>query len=244
MKVLKTGIFLLISLCFAACSKEEGKGGLASINGVVMVQNVNYHSKQLFGSLQPAQDERVYILYGSNTAIGNDTRTSFDGSFEFPFLVQGNYSVFALSDDTLNVNGLSVEVKKEISLNTKRAKIQADTIILYRFVKFNKGSSVIQGKVLRDRMPLNPPDGLTLENNVVRDTEVYLTLEGSAEILERARTDANGEFKFPNLIPATYRVYTLSSTSDYIPLDVVEEIVTITGDNETIPLDPFIVNKK
>ena len=251
MRGLKTGFILFISLWFAvSCSKEEGKGGLASINGVVMVQNVNYHTGQKFGTLQPAQDERVYILYGSNTtAIGNDTRTSFDGSFAFPFLVQGNYSIFALSDDIANVNGTLVEVKQEISLNSKKAKVEADTIMLYRFVKYNKGSSSIRGKVVRNYGG-NPPHGINegdddYDTNIVQDVEVYLVMNGSSEILDRIRTDENGEFKFPNLIPATYRVYVYEDGApNYNPKDVVGCTKKITGDNQHITLETFRINKK
>lgn len=217
---------MLFSLCLAACSKDEGEGGLASINGVIMVQNVNYHSNQLIGNLQPAQDERVFILYGSNTAIGNDTRTSFDGSFEFPFLVQGNYSIFSLSDDTTNVNGAQVEMKKDISLNSKKAKIQADTIIIYRFLEFDEGSSSIRGRAVRKHDDFDEDT-----TNYIQDFEVFLTIVGSPVVLERARTDANGEFQFPHLIPATYSVYAINNGRDGEPKPIAGDTINITSDN-------------
>ncbi|MDR2963686.1 MAG: hypothetical protein LBU90_08680 [Bacteroidales bacterium] len=246
MKRIYIALFIPLVALFFSCSKEEGKGGLASINGVVMVQSVNYHSGEHFGTLSPAQDERVFILYGDNTTIGNDTRTSFNGSFEFPFLVQGNYTVFALSDDTENVNGESIGIKKQVSLNSKRASVKTDTIIVYKFVKFDKGSSSISGKVMRpDDFPPSTvivPDSV-VGNNIVQDIEVYLTLQGSSEILERTRTDSNGEFMFNHLIQASYWVYILKSI-DYLPSKVVGKNVSITENNTHISLDPFMIEKK
>ncbi|MDR0941566.1 MAG: carboxypeptidase-like regulatory domain-containing protein [Bacteroidales bacterium] len=240
MNIIKIGFFVLFSLGLAACSKDEGKGGLASIKGVVMVQNVNYHNNQLIGSPQPAQDERVFILYGSNTAVGNDTRTSFDGSYEFPFLVQGNYSVFALSDDTLNVKGAQVEIKKDLSLNSRKAKIQADTIIIYRFLEFDEGSSSIRGRAVRT---LHDSDEDT--TNFIQDFEIFLTLVGSPVVLERARTNANGEFQFSHLIPATYSVYAIDGGKDFETKPIVGDTVEIAANNQHRVLKPFrIYNKK
>jgi hypothetical protein len=141
------------------------------------------------------------------------------------------------------------KVKKELTIGTKKAKIQADTIVLYRFVEFDEGNSSIQGKVVRDLpddyRPPNAPDDFDPANNVVQDIEIFLTIDGDAEILERMRTDANGEFKFSHLIPASYRVYTLSSTIDFVPQDVVGKTVEITGNNQNIILEePFRVSKK
>lgn len=245
MKILKTGIFAIISFLLIACSKDEGKGGLASIKGVVMVQNVNYHNNELFGALQPAQGERVFILYGNSSAVGNDTRTSFDGSFEFPFLVQGDYSVYAFSDDTTNVNGAQVEIKKSISLSSKKAKVHTDTIIIYQFVEFDEGSSSISGKVARTHSG-NPVAELDEDDNSsgVQDYEVFLTLLGNSEVLERARTDAKGEFTFSHLIPATYFVYTFEAGQDFNEKPIKSETVTITTDNEHKKLNAFRVYKK
>jgi hypothetical protein len=44
--------------------------------------------------------ERVYIIYGNGTELGDDVRTSYDGSFQFKYLTKGQYKVFVNSLDT------------------------------------------------------------------------------------------------------------------------------------------------
>ena len=54
-----------------------------------------------------APDYDVFIIYGDDNNISDDdVKTSYDGSFEFKNLREGNYKVFAYSEDLSEPSGL------------------------------------------------------------------------------------------------------------------------------------------
>ncbi len=78
----------------AAC--DPGPGGTASISGQVVLREYD-----VFGNLfreYPAADERVYLVFGDQTVIGEETRTHFSGRYTFPFLRKGRYTVYGYQD--------------------------------------------------------------------------------------------------------------------------------------------------
>ena len=82
-------------LCLGA-SCSEGPGGSASIEGLVLVQEFD-----LYGNLfreYPAADARVYLVFGDEQVIGDETRAHYSGRYAFPFLRKGVYTVYAYSD--------------------------------------------------------------------------------------------------------------------------------------------------
>jgi hypothetical protein len=91
-------IFTVISvlIILAACSKDEGVGGKATIKGTLIAQELN-NSGQVTAEY-PFPDQRVFIVYGDNDFYGDDLRTHFNGNFEFEFLRAGSYTVYAYSD--------------------------------------------------------------------------------------------------------------------------------------------------
>lgn len=110
-------------LCFfsalaiiSACQKGPGEGGTSTIMGKVFV--MNYNSSGQFVDSFYAQDEHVYIIYGDEAYFGDDIKTSYDGTYEFPFLRKGPYSVFAYSRcDTCAAGQQAVLITTEISKN-------------------------------------------------------------------------------------------------------------------------------
>src|SRR3954466_14512838 len=82
-----------------ACKKPAGPGGKASVKGKVYAYDFDNTQRYLLSKGYSA-GEKVYICYGQNTAIGNDVRTSSDGTFQFLFLNKGHYKVFVNSLDT------------------------------------------------------------------------------------------------------------------------------------------------
>lgn len=85
--------FFLVS----SCNKSAGEGGTSIIKGKVYVENYNSSgtaiTSEFFGP-----DVDVYIIYSADGTYFNDKiSTSYDGSFEFPYLAKGKYQIFVYS---------------------------------------------------------------------------------------------------------------------------------------------------
>lgn len=93
-------LFLSVSAIFSlssSCNKSAGQGGTSIIKGKVYVQNYN-SSGTAITSEYFGQDFDVYIIYGADGTYFNDKiATSYDGSFEFPYLAKGKYQIFVYS---------------------------------------------------------------------------------------------------------------------------------------------------
>lgn len=94
-KSIQFSVFVLFSffclINFSACTKEEGEGGKATIAGTL------YKIKS--DGIERQSDEAVYIIYGGEgTNYDDDVKTSYDGSFRFEYLREGNYTIFAYTD--------------------------------------------------------------------------------------------------------------------------------------------------
>ncbi len=91
------GIILIAGL--ASCEKPPGKGGKATVQGKLW--GTDFDNTQRYPiSRGYVAGERVYIIYGNSNVVGDDMRTSHDGSYEFKYLTKGHYKVYALSLDT------------------------------------------------------------------------------------------------------------------------------------------------
>ena len=81
-----------------SCKKVEGEGGSSKIVGKVTVNNYNAGGSILEGTY-PGADEDVYIIYGEGNTYYNDRiKTSYDGTFDFPYLQPGTYTVYVYED--------------------------------------------------------------------------------------------------------------------------------------------------
>lgn len=106
---------ILTAFLFNSCKKVEGPGGRATIKGTINAQVFN-----LVGDLineYPKAKEDVFLIYGTtNTFYDDDVKTSYDGSFEFPYLQKGEYKVFVYQDcDTCPSGKEAVIIDVEIS---------------------------------------------------------------------------------------------------------------------------------
>lgn len=86
-------------LPFAGCEKSEGEGGRASIIGKIIVQKRERIQNSIIAEY-PAMEERVYIVYGNSETVvaDDDTRTSYDGYYEFNYLFPGDYKIYVYSE--------------------------------------------------------------------------------------------------------------------------------------------------
>ena len=136
--VLLTGIILL-SL---SCAKGPGEGGKASIWGKLTIVNYDATFTTMLASY-PAQAENVYIIYGDDKTFGKSVKTNYDGTYEFPYLRKGMYTIVAYSKDTnkyLNgvisqagqvVTSKTVAVIQKVEISDRKQVVQArDTILI------------------------------------------------------------------------------------------------------------------
>ena len=133
-------IFSLLSMAIiftsTSCKKGAGEGGKASIHGKVTVDNYDASFTVLQASY-PGQGESVYIVYGDHITYDNSVKTNYDGTFEFPYLRPGDYTIFVYGKDTTkylngvpNPNGSvitskTLETKVTVSISGKKDAVDA-----------------------------------------------------------------------------------------------------------------------
>ena len=125
-------ILLIAAITFVvACKKEPGKGGRATIKG--KVNTIDYDATYTIAKdTFPAQGENVYILYGDANTVGDNTKTSFDGTFEFPYLRTGKYRVFVVSKDTAaKISNKTFEVITDVNITDKKQVITLDDFTIF-----------------------------------------------------------------------------------------------------------------
>jgi len=126
-------ILLLITTItiLVACKKEPGKGGRATIKG--KVTTIDYDATYTIAKdTFPAQGENVYLLYGDDNSVENNTKTSFDGTFEFAYLRTGKYKVFVVSKDTAaKISNKTIEVIKEVIITEKKEVKTLDDFTIF-----------------------------------------------------------------------------------------------------------------
>lgn len=126
MKNLFLLVFISISLLsISSCKKVEGEGGSSTIKGKINVRKLS--SVGTLITEYPGEEYDVYIIYGDDrTFYDDDVKTSYDGSFEFPYLEKGNYTIFTYEDcnscpsekDTVIIKTTITDKKSVVDLGT------------------------------------------------------------------------------------------------------------------------------
>lgn len=126
-----TGLFLAVIL-LQSCSKNEGKGGDASIYGKVFAKKYNSTFTQFISSYY-ASDVYVYIIYGDDKSYGERVKTDYQGEFEFKYLYPGDYSIYVYSKDSLlqSPSGV-VPVVKNIHIAGKKSAVDAGQLNIFQ----------------------------------------------------------------------------------------------------------------
>jgi hypothetical protein len=114
-----------VLLLGAAC--EEGPGGTAGITGRVVVQQFDLYGV-LFNEY-PAADERVFLVYGQDSIVGDETRTHYSGRYQFDFLRKGVYTVYVLSPCS-SCPGGEEAITAELEINQSGKLTQAPVLYL------------------------------------------------------------------------------------------------------------------
>lgn len=235
----KLGVLIIAIIFLHSCTKQEGEGGLASIEGVLMVQNINSLLNPV-GKTYRAKD-KVFISYGNSSFQDDDANTSPEGKYLFTFLVPGTYSVFAYSDDTSKFKAIEkITIRKSISIQTRKQNVQADTIIIYKYVDYDDGSATISGVVKQ----IEYYSGTTIPKDTIsaQNTDVFITFANDSEILDRIRSSHDGSFVFSNLIQGTYTIFVYSEQPFSKENLIESQTVTITTDNQKTQLKPMYIS--
>ena len=125
-------ISLLVMLILSSCEKEEGKGGTSSITGRVVVHQYNTNFTTLIEQYN-ATDEDVFIIYGDDVVYGDKTTTNYDGTFRFDYLREGDYTVFAYSEDSAGYpSPKDVPVLRKVTISGKNQEITLPEIIILK----------------------------------------------------------------------------------------------------------------
>ncbi len=122
------GIFLLF-LALSSCSKEAGEGGTSTITGKILIND--YNSSGILINSYYAPEERVYIVYGDNDIYDDVTRTHFEGSYQFKYLREGEYTIFAYSDCLACPSGTEA-VQVTVEITGRNETIEATEIEISR----------------------------------------------------------------------------------------------------------------
>lgn len=143
MRTLRNFYPLMLSLVGAlflyGCEKDAGEGGTSFIRGKVIVykyDNAFLAAEDTFAAV----DEDVYIIYGGDKNVyDDDFQTSFDGSYEFKYLQNGNYRLFAYSTDTTGAYNGTIDLSRppvpvfvNVFINKKGSTITAPDIIIIK----------------------------------------------------------------------------------------------------------------
>ncbi len=122
--IIALSIFTLSSL--NSCKKVEGPGGAATIKGHILKE------KMIAGQayFHDAADEDVYLIYGNEDSFyDDDIKTSYDGTFEFNYLEEGNYQFFVYSDCPTCLSGDTI-IKQDIVIGEKKEVVDLGTITI------------------------------------------------------------------------------------------------------------------
>jgi hypothetical protein len=123
---------VLAGLFLASCKKEEGVGGTNKIIGKVMIRQYNSN----FTVMQEqyyATDEDVFIIYGDDEVYGDKTSTTYDGTYEFNYLREGKYTLYAYSKDSAGYPSKKmIPVIVKVDISGKKKTAEAETIVILK----------------------------------------------------------------------------------------------------------------
>ena len=122
---------MMSTIFLLSCAKEEGEGGRNTIEGYLYINEYNKNSG-VFVAQYPAQEERVYIIYGDDNYFGDDIRANYDGSFSFPYLYKGDYQIFAYSE-CLTCYGETEATFLNVELTKTNQVYTTDTLFINKY---------------------------------------------------------------------------------------------------------------
>ena len=119
--------FFALSCMLNSCEKEPGEGGTSTLKGKIKIED--YNGAGVLQATYYAAEERVYLIFGEADFYGMDTRTSFDGTYEFNYLKKGSYTIFAYQDCDSCASGTEA-VQRQVEITENNATTDITDIIL------------------------------------------------------------------------------------------------------------------
>ena len=128
-------LILSVSVALIACEKGPGKGGTSKITGKIIVREYNRDFTIQKTPDYPGAKEDVFIIYGGDAVYGDKFETGYDGTYEFNYLREGSYTVYAYSKDSTKNYDLTSElipVFKEVEVTNKDQTVEVPDIIILK----------------------------------------------------------------------------------------------------------------
>ena len=127
---IKIVIIVFIACFFTFCKKEAGPGGKVNIRGKVYVKNYD-PSFGILLSEYYVSGENVFITYGDETTVGDNVKTSYDGSYVFPFMRKGKYKIWAVSKDSSSTDPTATKsIIQQIEVTSKKGDVTVPDIVI------------------------------------------------------------------------------------------------------------------
>lgn len=236
-------ILLMVPFVFS-CTQPEGYGGTSGIQGILKTKYYNNDYSLLIRE-EVAVDEEVFILFGEDDFVGDRVVTSSTGAFEFPFLNEGDYRFYYMSEDSTTVSDDDITVIFDVAL-TPGETMNLDTIYQIKTLDFDDGTGKISGivKVINYRNSTVWPDLQIKDITLAQDQEVYLIYGDHDYFDKRVDTNYDGYYEFSDLIPGEYTVFVYSEDIEGGTADIpIIETVTITTEGEEITLEEILIER-
>jgi hypothetical protein len=132
MKIKSVALLFFVVCFFTSCKKEPGPGGKSNIKGKVYVKNYDLSFTILLSEYYE-QGENVYITYGDESTIGDNVKTSYDGSFIFPYMRVGKYKIWAISKDSSSTDPAATKaIIQEIEIKERKGNVTVPDIIILK----------------------------------------------------------------------------------------------------------------
>lgn len=224
------GLLCAMLLSFSACSKGEGEGGTAVIEGKIMTilhDNDNY---LLETDTVPAAKCDVFIVYGDDDCYNDDMETAPDGSYRFKYLKKGEYTIFAYS---ILPSGEKISVAESVTVRSGET-VTVPTIYTHEGKAY--GTSMVRGQIWAEYYH----NGNLRGSGWAYEHRVYIRRVGEPYHFDDVRVGSDGYYYFQQLTPGTYEVYTYTEDMNEIPSPVYQTI-TVSQSGQIYDLDMFSV---
>lgn len=235
---------IMLAAVLTSCSKDEGVGGTATIRGKVIIQDYNDDFSLLLSQYNAAEED-VYIIYGEDETFGDQVETSYDGTFEFRYLLPGDYRIFIYSLDSTSNLLYDTVVIKDITVSKKDDLVDAGIFVKLNTLEFDDGNSSITGRLFEINYDPNTicttfPE---VDTAYAQEEDVYIVYGDHSYYDDRTRTYYNGTYTFNNLIKGTYRIYMYSDdlTGATQKIPIIRQ-VEITEENQQIVIPDIYIN--